>query len=357
MNRKLLLSLLFAPAGIAPLSAQDLIVKTDSTRVEARVLEISPEQIRYKRFSNPDGPTYVLPVGTVEYIRYINGEIDRFRPESAAKPQSEAAEASRQDPNKPQTLPANPPIPVMPAPKQARTLVDVAAETEAAAAADTPPQDANKPQTLPANPPRYVMPVPQQQAPAEPAAQNTVMRRYDVGDYYEENGLRGIVFQTNEEKTHGLIVSMDEIYLPWSSFDKSDARSVGATHADDGRVNTETVAAYIAANGGSWEDFPAFKWCLDQGEGWYLPAINEVLNLGNSFNGGGRMKYDRQARNRFNDNLKNHGGKRLNRLAYHYSSTERDAKTACTSHMDLEPPFVVDIPKHTKFLVRAVHRF
>ena len=55
MNRKIML-LAVALGMTVSLSAQDLIVKTDATQVEARVLEISPEQIRYKRFSNPDGP-------------------------------------------------------------------------------------------------------------------------------------------------------------------------------------------------------------------------------------------------------------------------------------------------------------
>ena len=320
MNRKLILSMLFALAGgIAGLFAQDLIVKTDATQVEARVLEISPEQIRYKRFSNPDGPTYVLPVETVEYIRYANGEIDRFRPEQPAQP-------------KPQPEPQPQPEP----PVQPEEVT---------------PQT---PQTLPANPPRYVMPVPQQQQ-QQPAAASG--RAYDIGDYYNENGIEGIVCQVSDDRMHGLIVSLDELMLPWYGYDKNEARSIGADNADDGRANMETVAAYIAANGASWEDFPAFKWCRDKGEGWYLPAVNEVLSLGNSFNGGSRMKFDRTARNRFNDNLKSHGGKRLDRLVYYFSSTEKDAKSAYTSHMDLEPPFVVDIPKHNRFLVRAMHRF
>ena len=28
-----------------------------------------------------------------------------------------------------------------------------------------------------------------------------------------------------------------------------------------------------------------------------------------------------------------------------------------TSHMNIEPPYVVEIPKYNKFLVRAVHAF
>lgn len=283
------------------LSAQDLIVKTDATQVEARVLEISPEQIRYKRFSNPDGPTYVLPVNAVDYIRYANGETESFRETQPS-----------------QAVPAQPAIPA-----------DRPAET---AAAPTPVYSPT------------------------PAAPNA-FQRYDIGDFYDVDGVKGVVCQLNEDRTHGLILSLDEIYLHWSEFDKTDLRTVGADDVADGRANMAKVTAYIAANNGSWDDFPAFKWCRDKGEGWYLPAINELLTIGHNYNGGSRAKYNRQARNRFNDALKQHGGDRMDRLVYYFSSTEKDEKSACTSHMDLEPPFVVEIPKYQKFLVRAVRRF
>lgn len=283
------------------LSAQDLIVKTDATQVEARVLEISPEQIRYKRFSNPDGPTYVLPVNAVDYIRYANGETESFREIQPS-----------------QAVPAQPATPA-----------DRPAET---AAAPTPVYSP---------------------APAAPNA----FQRYDIGDFYDVDGVKGVVCQLNEDRTHGLILSLDEIYLHWSEFDKTDLRTVGADDVADGRANMAKVTAYIAANNGSWDDFPAFKWCRDKGEGWYLPAINELLTIGHNYNGGSRAKYNRQARNRFNDALKQHGGDRMDRLVYYFSSTEKDEKSACTSHMDLEPPFVVEIPKYQKFLVRAVRRF
>ena len=53
----------------------------------------------------------------------------------------------------------------------------------------------------------------------------------------------------------------------------------------------------------------------------------------------------------------NTGGKRMDRLVYYFSSTEKDEKSAFTSHMGIEPPYVVEIPKYNNFLVRAVHKF
>lgn len=295
--------------GISAAVAQDLIVRTDSTRIEARVTEVSPETVRYKRFSNPDGPTYVLPVAGIDYIRYANGETDRFRQPAAPAPAPDAP------------VPGTPAVPD-----------PLAAPTPASATSSDPAAPA-------ALPVQYEL------------------KRYAVGDYYDFNGVKGVVCKVTEDGLHGMVVSLDEVMIPWSVFRKPDLRTVGAVDRTDGRVNMQTVARYIAENGLSWDDFPAFKWCREQGEGWYLPAIDEVLVIGNNFNGGTRMHYDRQARNRFNDALKEHGGKRMDRLVYYFSSTEQDEKSVYTSHMDMKPPYVVGIPKYNKFLVRAVHLF
>ena len=301
--KKLLFVLFAVWSGAMTAAAQDLIVKTDASQVEARVLEISPDAVRYKRFSNPDGPTYVLPVAEIRYIRYANGEVEYYAKEVPAEPLTPARSAGE-------------------AQEQA------AGETEAAPQAEAP---------RPA--PEYVL------------------RRYEVGDLYDRDGVKGVVCIVSDEGTHGLVISLEQIYLTWSEFRKPDLRTVGAGNRTDGEENMRTVEAYIAANGLSWDDFPAFKWCRERGEGWYLPSIDELLTIGHNYNGGSRMKNNRQARNKFNDALKDAGGKRMDRMVYYFSSTEMDEKNAYTSHTSLEPPYVVEIPKYNKFLVRAVHKF
>ena len=79
MMKKTILLLLAAFCGVLTVAAQDLIIKADASKVEAKVTEITPESVRYKRFSNPDGPTYVLPVSEISYIQYANGEKEYFR--------------------------------------------------------------------------------------------------------------------------------------------------------------------------------------------------------------------------------------------------------------------------------------
>jgi tetratricopeptide (TPR) repeat protein len=58
--------------------AQDRIQKTDKSVIEARVLEISSADIKYKKFSNPGGPTYIIPKAEVTAIVYENGEKEVF---------------------------------------------------------------------------------------------------------------------------------------------------------------------------------------------------------------------------------------------------------------------------------------
>lgn len=318
MMKKTVLLLVAALCGVLTAAAQDLIVKTDAAKIEARVIEITPEAVRYKRFSNPDGPTYVLPVAQIHYIQYANGEKEYYTRSIPATPLTPATPATP-------TTPATPAIPATPA--------------------------------TPAAPAAPAAPVATPAAPAEPVGGRYVLKEYEIGELYDQNGIRGVICQLSDDKMHGLVVSLDEIYLHWSEFRKPDLRVAGADSRTDGVENMRKVAEYIAANNLSWDDFPAFKWCRDKGEGWYLPAIDELLTIGHNYNGGTRVQNNRQARNRFNDTLKAAGGKRMDRLVYYFSSTEMDEKSAYTTHMGIEPPYVIEIPKYNKFLVRAVHKF
>ena len=184
-----------------------------------------------------------------------------------------------------------------------------------------------------------------------------MVKEYEIGEFYNQDGIKGVVCMLSDDRQHGLVISLDEIYLHWSEFRKPDLRVIGTDNRSDGSVNMEKVAAYIAENNLSWDDFPAFKWCRDKGEGWYLPAIDELLTIGHNYNGGTRVQNNRQARNKFNDSLKGAGGKRVDRLVYYFSSTEKDEKEAYTTHTGIEPPYVIEIPKYNKFLVRAVRKF
>lgn len=57
-------------------SAQDIILKNDATEIQAKVLKVNPDEIEYKKWDNPDGPTYTVPAAEVFIIKYRNGSKD-----------------------------------------------------------------------------------------------------------------------------------------------------------------------------------------------------------------------------------------------------------------------------------------
>ena len=60
------------------MSSQDVIVKHDGNTILAKVLEVNPSDIKYKKISNQTGPTYTIEKSEVMVINYENGERDVF---------------------------------------------------------------------------------------------------------------------------------------------------------------------------------------------------------------------------------------------------------------------------------------
>jgi len=59
--------------------AQDTIYKTDGTEIKSKVVEITNDLIKYKKFSNLDGPSYTVFKAEVFMIVYQNGEREVFK--------------------------------------------------------------------------------------------------------------------------------------------------------------------------------------------------------------------------------------------------------------------------------------
>ena len=60
------------------LFAQDKIYRQNGKIVEAKIIEVSSSEIKYKEFSNPNGPIYVLETDRIKKIVYENGKEERF---------------------------------------------------------------------------------------------------------------------------------------------------------------------------------------------------------------------------------------------------------------------------------------
>lgn len=67
------------------LSAQDIIVKKDGSIIKAKVLEITETTVKYKNFTNQDGPSYSINIERVLSLTYENGEQESFS--NALRPQ------------------------------------------------------------------------------------------------------------------------------------------------------------------------------------------------------------------------------------------------------------------------------
>ncbi len=71
-------------------SAQDVIVMKNGDEVKAKVTEIGTNEIKYKKFDNPDGPVYSATKSDVFMIKYENGTKDMI----SSSPTSSAAAAT-----------------------------------------------------------------------------------------------------------------------------------------------------------------------------------------------------------------------------------------------------------------------
>lgn len=122
-----------------------------------------------------------------------------------------------------------------------------------------------------------------------------------VGDYYEVGNVKGVVVWVDESKEHGKIISLDEKVDIWAT----GGYNTGAKSEEDGKGNTDKVKDINA----ELSAFPAFKWCVAHGEGWYFPAILEVY-------------YFLNARATVNSTLEAHNGTKINDRVCYWSSTE-----------------------------------
>ena len=81
MKRLLLATCLLLAALLArPAAAQDLLTRRDGTEVLVKVLEITPELVKYHRFDNPDGPLISVRKTDVFRIKYANGTQEILTP-------------------------------------------------------------------------------------------------------------------------------------------------------------------------------------------------------------------------------------------------------------------------------------
>ncbi len=63
---------------------QDIIITKESEKIEATVLEVNIDDIKYRRADNPDGPAYTMKKADIASIIYGNGSVEVFDNAQAA---------------------------------------------------------------------------------------------------------------------------------------------------------------------------------------------------------------------------------------------------------------------------------
>lgn len=84
---------------VASALAKDVITKTDGTKLDVKVEEITETVIKYRKASNPTGPVYTIPLTSVATILYENGDTDIFN-EPQTTPNTQYISSSDEEPTR-----------------------------------------------------------------------------------------------------------------------------------------------------------------------------------------------------------------------------------------------------------------
>ena len=80
---KCLVLLIFALCFAKTSNSQDVISKKDDSTIQCKVTKVSSTEVEYKKWSNLDGPTYVISISDVLNIKYQNGDVDEFNQQTS----------------------------------------------------------------------------------------------------------------------------------------------------------------------------------------------------------------------------------------------------------------------------------
>lgn len=173
---------------------------------------------------------------------------------------------------------------------------------------------------------------------------------YKIGDYYNEGLAKGVVIAVDEAGTSGMIMSLDETELVWST---EYAIITGAMEVtmEDGHVNCEAIKSNIV----DWaKKYPAIAWCSKKNPGslssWYLPAGHELDRL---------WTVTHENQSLFNEVLVANGGSVLSFGAsdFYWSSTDAGPAIAYAYSFETGEIDYYACDKYLKHRVRCVRKF
>ncbi len=97
-------------------------------------------------------------------------------------------------------------------------------------------------------------------------------RVYQIGDYYDDGVKQGVVIEVSADGLHGKILSLQQHHCCWADEHEAIRSEIRAYNKRDGAINQA-----VAMQQENWQErYPAFAFCASLGEGWYLPAMEEL---------------------------------------------------------------------------------
>ena len=140
---------------------------------------------------------------------------------------------------------------------------------------------------------------------------------YEIGQIYEVNGSKCVAYAIKDNFAY--FFSMDEEDLQWST------ENVWCNCiSPKGEWNTYDPfdPKYSKADGGARDinNYPAFKWCMDHGDNWFMPSSTELKWMWDAISGG-THRFDSESVAAYNKLLEENGGEPFNET-YYWSSNE-----------------------------------
>lgn len=184
--------------------------------------------------------------------------------------------------------------------------------------------------------------------------------KYEVGTIIEVNGVKGMIFAIkgfpvyNDDYTEVIrtdqycyIVSLDEEDLQWSTkYEWCNCMS------QRGDYNTNDPFDYFGMN---IDDYPAFKWCKEHGEGWFLPSSTEMHWMWEMLTEGQR-DFDAPSVAKYNAFIVENGGEPFCQT-YYWSSNETSEDLVEVIAFMNDSVVCLDPKKDNTYTARAAYRF
>ena len=174
--------------------------------------------------------------------------------------------------------------------------------------------------------------------------------KFEIGTIYEVNGVQGVIYAIktdNKGLTWCYLFSMDEEDLQWSTkYEWCNCIS------DKGTWNTYDPFNYY---GMDINNYPAFKWCMEHGDDWFLPSSKELNWMWEAITEGAR-DFNAPSVAKYNKLLTDNGGEPFCETYYWSSNETSEDLVEVIAFMD-DSVVCLDPAKDNVYTARAVYRF